>query len=110
MSIAQLRTLRQHGRRPVSVTVIVGATPKSFADGPDKVVVRDVLPDLSPLVGLPVHVIDIQSDERLTRRVIAGLEGLNVEPLGICGPAGSCGVSPDHERAMQLYRETLCRI
>lgn len=109
MSLEQLRTLRRGGNRPVSVTVIVGTPPKSFDDGPDKVLIRTAIPDLSPLVGLPVHVIDLQDDSDLTYRVIAGLEAVNVIPLGICGSVGSCGVSSDHERAMELYRETLCQ-
>jgi hypothetical protein len=109
MSLTQLRNLRHAGKRPATVTVIVGAPPKSFEDGPDKVVIRGALPDLSPLVGLPVHVIDVQDDFAITRRVIAGLQAVNVTPLGICGPVGSCGVSPEHEYAMTLYREMLCK-
>lgn len=109
MSLSQLRTLRRGGHRPSTVTVIVG-TPKPFDDGPDKVVITGALPDLSPLVGLPVHVLDVQEDPAFTRCVIDALQAISVTPLGICGPAGACGVSDDHEHAMQLYREALCRI
>lgn len=109
MSLHQIQTLRRDGYRPPTVTVIIGTPPKSFEDGPDKVVIADTLPDLSPLVGLPVHVLDLQGNDALTLRVIGALEAVNVKPLGICGPAGACGVSADHEHAMQMYRETLCK-
>jgi hypothetical protein len=107
MSLAQLRSMRLGGQRPASVTVIVGRPPKSLEDGPDVVVVNRSDADLSPLVGLPVHVIDM-GDAKAVLRVIAQLEALKVVPLGICGPAGACGVSREHEQAMRTYRETLC--
>lgn len=110
MSLHQLRTLRRGGRRPEQVTVIIGKPPKSFEDGADKVVIASdpARLDLSPLVGLPVHVLDLQADSSLTLRAIAALEAVNVRPLGICGPAGACGVSEDHEHAMASYRRALC--
>lgn len=109
MSLSQLRDLRHAGQRPAFVSVLIGR-PASFDDHPGVVVInRDPShTDLSPLVGLPVHVIDLQGDTRLTLRTLAALEELKVKPLGVCGPAGSCGVSPEHETAMQIYREALC--
>lgn len=109
MSLSQLQTLRRGGHRPPSVTVIVGTPPKSFEDGPDKVVITGPVPDLSPLVGLPVHLIDLQDDKRTTLQVITALQGMKTELLGAAGSYGAVGVSADHEHAIQLYRETLCR-
>lgn len=109
MSLTQLRDLRRGGHRPDSVIVIVGKPPKFFEDGADKVVITRTDADMSPLFGLPVHVIDLKGDATHTRAVMEALERVSVRALGICGPAGSCGVSEDHEHAMNLYRETLCR-
>jgi hypothetical protein len=110
MSLIQLRDLRRRNKRPVSVAVLIGKPPRSFEHGPDSVVIdREPFDmDLSPLVGLPVHVVDLQGDSSLTLRVIEALEGCNVKPLGVVAPAGCCGASPEHERAMRMYRETLC--
>lgn len=110
MSLAQLRQVRRGNHRPPSVTVVIGRAPAWITDGPGFVQI-DCDPhdlDLRPLVGLPVHVLDLQEDRRLTLHVIAALEDLKVSPVGICGPAGSCGVSPEHEAAMTRYRELLC--
>lgn len=109
MSLTQLQSLRRGGQRPPTVTVIVGTPPKSFEDGPDKVVITGAVPDLSPLVGLPVHLIDLQDDKRKTLQVIAALQDMKTELLGGAGAYGAVGVSADHEHAMQLYRETLCK-
>lgn len=106
----QLLAARRRNQRPDSVTVLVGQAPKYFHDTPAHVVVdRDLMDmDLSPLVGLPVHVIDLQNDAAVTQRVLAALEDLKVQPLGVCGPLGACGVSREHEAAMRRYREALC--
>lgn len=108
MSLDQLRDLRRGGHRPADVTVIIGTPHKSFEEGPDKVVINRADQDLSPLVGLLVHVIDLQDSAAVTLRTIAALESFKVQPIGICGPAGSCGVSPEHEYAMESYRRALC--
>lgn len=108
MSLSQLRDLRLSGHRPTTVTVIIGKPHKSTEDGPDKVVITGADADLSPLQGLPVHVIDLQADPAYTLAVMDALERVSVRPLGICGPAGACGVSPEHERAMTRYRKSLC--
>jgi hypothetical protein len=76
-------------------------------DGPDVVQVS-AFDDLRPLIGLPVHLFDLNGDTRQTLAIIRELSALNVKPLGVCGPAGSCGVSPEHERAMERFRELLC--
>jgi hypothetical protein len=109
MSLDQLRTLRRAGRRPESVVVIVGK-PRVAVDGPGFVVIdRDPRQmDLTPLIGLPVHLIDVQRD---TDRLFAAMDATQTagaKPLGACSAAGACGVSEDHERAMWRYRETLC--
>jgi hypothetical protein len=109
MSLQQLRALRRGGNRPPQVTVLIGRPYERFEDGAAYVVVDAASDaDLSPLVGLPVHVLDLQADTALTLRTIATLEGLGVKPLGICGPAGSCGVSPEHEQSMESLRRLLC--
>lgn len=108
MSLSQLRTMRRSGKRPAQVTVLIGRPSRHFEDGPAYVAIGKADADLSPLVGLPVHVLDLQDDSTLTLRTIEALEKLGVTPLGICGPAGSCGSSPEHERAMELLRRTLC--
>lgn len=110
MSIDQLRDLRRSGHRPAAVTVIIGKPHKATEDGPDKVVIHHADADLSPLQGLPVHVIDLQGDPTHTLAVMDALMRVSVRPLGICGPAGACGSSPEHERAMRRYRESLCPI
>ncbi len=106
MSLDQLRALRRNGKRPASVAVLIGH-PRPFDDGPGIVTVSRADEDLRALLGLSVHVIDVQADPGLTLAVIAALEALSVRPLGICGPAGACGVSPDHEWAMDHYRRSL---
>lgn len=108
MSLRQLLALRRKGSRPEHVNVIIGR-PASFDDGPGIAVVERADEDLSPLMGLPVHVVDLAGDAALTLAVIHQLETLSVRPVGICGPVGACGVSPEHEQAMRLYREALCR-
>lgn len=110
MSIEKLRDMRRLGQRPVRVVVIIGNPNKRLELGSrsDVVIVNRADMDLSPLVGLPVHVMDIAGERDATLRVLAQLEGVKASFLGICGPAGSCGVSPEHEIAMQRYREVLC--
>lgn len=108
MSLTQLRDLRRGGHKPADVTVLIGKPGVDFEDGPDKVLITRSDQDLSPLVGLRVHVIDLQNDPKVTLRAIAAMEALNVLPMGVCGPAGACGVSPEHEYAMESYRRTLC--
>ena len=111
MSLETLLQLRRAGHRPAMVTVIVGKPP-AWVDAPDPAkVVIDRAPsrmDLHALVGLPIHLIDIQSD---TARLMAAMEATDragAKPLGACSAAGSCGVSPEHELAMTRYRERLC--
>jgi hypothetical protein len=111
VSLESLARLRRAGRRPDSVIVIVGAAPKWMdASSPDRVVIdRDPATlDLRPLVGLEIHLIDIQPDTDLLLRVMAATEEVGVKPLGACSAVGACGVSPEHERAMELFRENLC--
>lgn len=107
MSLAQLRAVRLAGQRPESVIVIVGAA--DVADSPGVVVVEDETADLRPLLGLPVHVIDMQNESERFVRVLDALEALKVKQLGVCGALWSCGVSEEHERAMERYRESLCK-
>lgn len=109
MSLDQLRAVRKAGKRPDSVNVIVG---RADCDDNAGIVQIDCDPsalDLRPLIGLPVHVIDLQTDAGRTLAVVAALERLEVKALGVCGPTWSFGVSEDHEHAMRLYREALCR-
>lgn len=109
MSLEHLRELRRAGSRPASpVVVILGRAPRHLDDGPGKVVVTRDDVDLSPLVGMPVHVIDLGADNELARRVVPQLEKLSVVLHGICGCYGTVGESPEHERAMERYREALC--
>jgi hypothetical protein len=105
MSLADLRAVRLAGQRPESVIVVIGRA--NMDDGPDVVQVS-AFDDLRPLIGLPVHLFDLAGDTRQTLAIIRELTALNVKPLGVCGPAGSCGVSPEHERAMERFRELLC--
>jgi hypothetical protein len=105
MSLAELRAVRIAGQRPDSVIVVIG--PANLDDGPDMVQVS-AGDDLRPLIGLPVHLFDLAGDTRQTLAIIRELAALNVKPLGVCGPAGACGVSPEHERCMERFREVLC--
>lgn len=105
MSLEQLRMLRRAGRRPASVVVVVGKP--SVCDEPHFVEAHRGA-DLRVLVGLPVHVIDVQQDPAVTAQVLDSLLALKVQFMGICGPAGACGVNEQHEQAMQRFRETIC--
>lgn len=109
MSLENLRTLRRAGKRPDTVTVIVGSADVDDSAGIVQIPESPESMDLRPLIGLQVHIIDVQADPARTLAVIEALERIKAKPLGFCGPAGSCGVSADHEHAMQLYRETLCK-
>lgn len=109
MSLDQLRAVRLAGKRPEGVVVVIGHANVDDDSGLVQIDGNPQTADLRPLIGMPVHVIDLQDDPSRTLAVMAALEELNVKPLGICGPAGSCGVSPQHERAMRLYRESLCK-
>lgn len=108
MTIAHLATLRRSGRRPDSVIVIVGK-PVREQDGPGFVVIDKpaAMQDLRPLVGLPIHLIDIQADTDFLLAAMAATEEAGVKVLGACSKAGACGVSEKHEHAMTLYREGL---
>jgi hypothetical protein len=92
------------------VTVILGEPPRWFEDGPQYAVIdRDPNEvDFGPLVEMPVHVIDLRGDDDLTLRAMAAMEGVKVKALGVCGPAGTCGLNVEHERAMERFRELLC--
>jgi hypothetical protein len=109
MSLDLLREVRRAGQRPESVIVVIGRADMDDSAGVVQITDTPHSMDLRPLIRMPVHVIDLQDDAGRTRAVIAALEELNVTPLGICGPAGSCGVSKEHERAMERYRESLCK-
>lgn len=107
MSLDQLRRLRRNGKRPECVTVFLG-TPGVIEDGPSLVVVdRDDL-DLRPLVGLPLHLIDLRAEPDFTLRVIADLQELGTTLLGAATSNGVVGVSAEHEQAMRRFRRTLC--
>jgi len=111
MSLDSLRSMRRAGRRPDSVVVIVGKPPEWMEDRAGIVVV-DSDPstlDLRALVGLPIHLIDIQSDLDLTLAAMDATEAAGVKVLGACSAAGSCGVDEKHENAMRRYRENLCQ-
>ena len=109
MSLEQLRRLRLSGKRPAMVTVILGRPVGGIEDGPGIAVIRDPRKtDFSPLVGVPVHLIDVQDDPGATLAAIDALQAAQARAVGICGPAGACGVSEEHERAMARYRRTLC--
>lgn len=110
MSLDTLRRLRQSGHRPATVTVIVGKPPAWHdASSPARVVIdRDpAAMDLRPLVGLPIHLIDIQDAEARLLAAMDATEAAGVKVLGACSAAGACGVSPEHERAMRRFRECL---
>lgn len=107
MSLADLRAIRRAGKKPDSVIVLIGKADVDESEG--IVQIEDEAQDLRPLVGLPVHVIDLTDNPDRTSRILDALHALKVKPLGICGPAGACGVSERHEYAMQLYRESLCQ-
>lgn len=111
MSLESLRSMRRTGRRPDSVVVIVGKPPAWMEDSPGTVAIdRDpALLDLRALVGLPIHLIDIQSDLDLTLAAMDATEAAGVKVLGACSAAGSCGVDEKHENAMRRYRENLCQ-
>jgi len=105
MSLKALRAVRLAGQRPESVIVVIG---RANMDGSPEVAQVSAGDDLRPLIGLPVHVIDVAGDTRQTLAIMRELSTLNVKPLGVCGPAGACGVSPEHERCMERFREVLC--
>jgi len=114
VSLETLLQLRRAGHRPAGpVTVIVGKPPAWLeTSDPAKVVIdRDPAGmDLHALVGLPIHLIDIQPD---TARLMAAMDATDragARPMGACSAAGACGVSPEHELAMSRYRERLCLI
>lgn len=110
MSLDQLRSLRRARHRPSGpVIVLIGKAPRCFGDEPNEVVIgahpRGL--DLSPLIGLSAHVFDMQDDMDLTRAVVGELEGLNVLIRGLCAHYGVAGLTPEHERSMERYRECL---
>lgn len=106
MSLDRLLQLRRSGGRPDSVIVVVG-TPKHLEDSPGTVVIDRAGMDLRALVGLPIHLIDVQRDLDVLLAAMAATEEAGVKVLGACSWVGSCGVSPEHERAMNRYREGL---
>ena len=112
MSLDSLRRLRMDGQRPASVNVIVGKPPAWFEADRPTVVVIDRDPntlDLRPLVGLPIHLTDIQPNADLLLKALDATQALGVQVLGACSEAGACGCSPEHEAAMRRYRENLCQ-
>lgn len=111
MSLESLLRLRRSGHVPADpITVIVGKPPAWLEDDASHVVIdRDPAGmDLHALVGLPIHLIDIQGDTSLLLRAMDATEAAGAKPLGACTAAGACGVSPEHELAMSRYRENLC--
>lgn len=108
MSLESLRSMRRVGRRPADALVLIGRAPAWLDDAPGVVTIARRGADLSPLVGLPVHVMDLQHDESLTRWALDAMADLGVQQLGVCGPAGACGASPEHEQAMQRHWRHLC--
>lgn len=111
MSLDSLLRLRRSGHIPADpITVIVGKPPAWFEDDPSTVVIDrdpDSL-DLRALVGLSIHLIDIQGDTSLLLKAMTATEEAGAKPLGACTAAGACGVSLEHELAMTRYRENLC--
>lgn len=113
MSLSQLRQLRRAGHRPSrQIMVIVGRAPRDFDDRPTEVVIEGGpgLVDLSPLVGLTVNVVDMVGDPDVMLRVLAGLQDIKAEVVGMVGAYGAVGLNPDHERLLRRYRELLCTI
>jgi hypothetical protein len=108
LSLTQLQTIRRAGRKPQGINVLIGKPPAWFEDSPSQVVVDRPGMDLSPLVGLRVHILDLQADPDFTLWVLRELERLKVDPAGFCGLAGTQGASPEHEYAMNHFRELLC--
>lgn len=108
MSLDQLRDMRRTGKRPESVNVLIGKS-RAYDDWAGVVQITEPPRnlDLRPLMGLRAHVIDLQNDKRLTLAVLDALQALTVQPVGFAGPAGTWGCSPDHEWAIELYREGL---
>lgn len=106
MSLAQLRTARLAGKRPGGPVVVAFGCADRDAS-PSVVGVLDPAADLRPLMGLQAHVFDMQSDSARFVRLLDALKALDVKTVGICGPAGTCGCSEEHERAMERYRECL---
>lgn len=111
MSLHQLRDMRRQGHRPVDVVLIVGKPPKWFEDGPGYVVIdRDPEGmDLSVLVGMPLHLIDIQYEPSLTERVMDATTAAGAKPIGACSWAGACGGTPEYEAALMRFRSGLCK-
>lgn len=110
MSLTTLQQVRRAGRRPAGVIVLVGKPPSWHEDTPG-IVVIDRNPaslDLRALVGLPIHLIDLQADEGLLRLAMTATEAAGAVVRGACSAVGACGVSPEHETAMRRYREGLC--
>ena len=108
MSLDQIRSLRRAGERPNGVIVLVGTLPLDFDDGPGFAAITGPGMDLRALVGLPVHLIDIQKDPEVFWKALETVEQDGAIVRGICCAAGECGATPEHERAMRRYRERLC--
>jgi hypothetical protein len=110
LSLSQLRQLRRGGHRPDGVIVLVGKPPAWLQDEPGFVVIdkhpRDM--DFRPLVGLPIHLIDLQADNALLLAAMNATAEAGAVVRGACSAAGSCGVSSEHELSMIRYRECLC--
>lgn len=110
MSLDSLRSMRRSGRRPEAIVVIVGKPPGWMDDSPGVVVIdRDPgMMDLRALIGIPIHLIDIQPDAALLLQAMDATEAAGVKVLGACSNIGACGVDEKHENAMRRYRENLC--
>lgn len=108
MSLEQLRDLRRKGQRPVFAEVIIGRPGKHFEDGPNQVVVSRDGMDLSPLVGMRLHIMDVQRDIDLTLRVVCQLQQLQTVLVGACGHYGPFASTPEHQVALRRCWEALC--
>lgn len=109
MSIRHLLNLRRTGKRPDSVIVLVGK-PRRLDDGPGFVVIdRDPATlDLRALVGIRIHLIDVQADIDFFDAAAKATLAAGCTLLGACIATGAVGVSAEHERALVRYRESLC--
>lgn len=110
MSLSTLQQVRRSGRRPSGVIVLVGKPPRWHVDTPGIVVIdrAPAMLDLRALVGMPIHLIDLQSDEALLRQAMDATQAAGAVVKGACSAVGACGVSLEHETAMRRYREGLC--
>lgn len=102
MSLETLTRLRQSGRSPAALWVVVGNCPKSIRELPDTIAV-DANPDSMdwrPVVGLHVDVFDLSDDPMLLLRTMDAIEAAKPKCIGVACNEGVLGLSEQHERVM----------